>query len=757
MLVAWLAGAIAILVYNSINWVMGPSICCPHCSTDQLTDRAFETAQKLNENDKRRIGLLQLPAKVLDVLTVLLFAASIYSWTIKMALSPKGVPARYLLTHLHYANLGTVIAPSLHNAAKPLAPERGRMGFKERKAFSYFVVVIGLLANATGWAFNVLLIPDLQWKDTREQLDQGFWQLALENVSSGLCTSSIAQRSERDYSCTLETYGSMLNSWFDSQIVDINQRKLNNVIPSLDGITQENSLMFKINATDDNDPISWVPNRQVVRSLSEDYEQFKNSTQGKPHDSSFDEYNWSLLTTLKRKGPIIGFTANQSYNTDRYQGETSKVSTHSIGKDKSIRCYADWGLQNTNKFTKCYRVGKGWGSSNRQANFTVYSTDHSDTRVYINIYFSDRSTYFNTSNHTGSSPPLCLESIVNIRTPDENCNWDEIFSAKLLDELSSSSNNVMFIEYTVESPSSSIHFVYEFVTYSTFPTYALDISTASNPLKLVHVRDLGRHRSDPLIVHPDWILAAWSADHNGNINAVNRTSARILLHSLMKPLTDRSPESSYEGSDSFLPFTYLNTYSIAQALSMVSYDVGNGPTTDDPQYRISHYASRYIWALGGSDITTRVAKGLIILSGAVFVASYIYICVQPCPPSMMDLLAAAFRTAYDGELDRADDKKARVRYRMVKNGGQTYKFEQVHRLPAVKNGAAEEGCAGPLGGVAEGGTVGEVSVAQEGDEAEQPMPQEEGMALGPIRRITEPSNIPLPPVERAPMERGPLL
>ncbi len=155
-------------------------------------------------------------------------------------------------------------------------------------------------------------------------------------------------------------------------------------------------------------------------------------------------------------------------------------------------------------------MGSGWGKpENAQNRFWLGNADPTITAniTAVDIYFSDKATYFNETADFGSGIKQCL---VNNTNP--SCDWEKIFSTDLPGDLKNTSTNVGMTVYEIpNSPNPNARVWCDSVAYLSFPSYSLDTSPSSNDQSLVQLDRLTLdHAAEPLVVNPGWILAAVS-------------------------------------------------------------------------------------------------------------------------------------------------------------------------------------------------------------------------------------------------------
>jgi hypothetical protein len=388
-------------------------------------------------------------------------------------------------------------------------------------------------------------------------------------------------------------------------------------------------------------------------------------------------YQNSLQTMLKRRGPIMEVTGHA------YMLQNRSVTT--ITQDKQIRCYSDWfapDLEHVNKrYTKCNRVGVGWNASNIDASFVIKGTNSSETVASVNAYFSDKTTY--TEYVPGSFPASC---IANGSAPnDGSCDWDTFFSVPNLPPASKNfSSDILTVELgTMDLPSDQ-YLLFEFIGRSKFATYTLDSSRVTNPLHLVQVDDVREPiGSGNVIIHPDWLLAAWSVDQNGSVSHDRPAASGLLqgieigLNAAIKFAADNHIDrQDIDNPNSFFEMARLLSpvmASFLQAMTMVTYQhspVPSSASDNDPAHPILWRQDTIrVWAYGSNGRSSILAFVVVFLGIlCVLVRTLLMCATRSRQRSPTHLVVAALDYQPQGELAAVDieDEKAtsKVRYEM---------------------------------------------------------------------------------------------
>ncbi|KAG6988936.1 hypothetical protein G7Y79_00067g095510 [Physcia stellaris] len=631
----WVAPVIYLLYLNFSSFIIGPSVWCPrgHCPADPLASDAVGRAQRFDKHDHNTLGALQFVAKALELWFIFVACALLYNIVMTLASREYGLPVGLLTSPVEFADPRSLVDTvrsaigSRHQRSASIST-----GSKFLLAiFIAFVAFMCLIVNLMGPAVAVLVIPTLQWVNLPKNASHTLLSFQIDDLPVNRSDGGFVfpncytvDIEDRRYSCNADAYAASLDTWVDaavasgSQIVDSNNNTM------YDGISPEGRVFFTFNVTNNITQVAWVPNRQVLRELSSDldlftdaslaasasdkkyikqstvwnehtedsnYTFFTNQTKVETPTSDFAPYINSLQTILKRQGPVAGAFGNV------YSPTT--VSQKELGGNKWVRCFGGyWSIlpgpdkyNDDATYTKCLRLGEGWDSTYHLANFSVYG-DTSSATVYV--YFSDRSTYL-AEGLNSTVLNACHPNSPSI-TDDENCSWDSLFddTQYLPKDPDALRTNLITVELQMPKKYPGQYIVLEAVTYLYNATYTLDTSPVSNPNFLVQVDgvpDPSIAGLQPVVVDPDWLLAAWSVDHDGALFS-NRSASSNLIRGLeaffsQTSFEDSSDEASNDYTSSYSSLTHATrTRSAAEAsqtgLEATSTDVTEASRTRSP-------------------------------------------------------------------------------------------------------------------------------------------------------------------------------
>lgn len=214
----WLAPITYLLYINFTEHTTGASIGCRGCALNQLSDDAFERAQKLDRDDHNALGALLFVAKTLEVWFVFVATSLVYNVAMMLASRADGLPIGYLMAHLEFTDLRSLIDPRLWATPRPCARtiEKKHKLIVKLYLFAVFVAFMCILANLMGPAAAVLVLPTLQYKDTTNQSTEQFQQMGLSTPPMGAWASpqcSSAALEARNYSCTSNVSAANIDSW----------------------------------------------------------------------------------------------------------------------------------------------------------------------------------------------------------------------------------------------------------------------------------------------------------------------------------------------------------------------------------------------------------------------------------------------------------------------------------------------------------------------------------------------------------------
>lgn len=285
-------------------------------------------------------------------------------------------------------------------------------------------------------------------------------------------------------------------------------------------------------------------------------------------------------------------------------GRNRPISEITVGENKFVRCLHDWlpSQEDDNRtYTKCIRVGTQWNRTNRWANFFIGNPDGSDRsdEPEVVVYFSDNATYFGDSLNRDGHTVACLSGNVSA-----DCDWEKIFSDPLTVNGSTSSVTVVewLFPYSPDGEPWGIWF--EFDTVLQMGTYSVDYSFGNQVYSANLDQMVTRY---PLPVDPRWMLAAWSVNINGTVNATRFPA--MMLH-------DFGPDPDNWTDEAWFEYLALNIFAMAQAMSLVSYQVSTNENAAGEV--LDRWVMRRVWAYGlGS--RTSILGVVVVCAGMVTV------------------------------------------------------------------------------------------------------------------------------------------
>lgn len=591
---------------------------------------------------------------------MLVATALIYDVAMVFARRGGGLPLGYLLTHLEFGDVRNLFNRSMWTSPIPHA---GTLSARQHTRtftlylFAMLAAFLTILTNLMGPATAVLVLPTLQWIDTPHKVDQIFNGIGTADYPGGDGDSFPGCDNDTltsgTYSCNLAAFGPSLDAWATSAAANVKQYSQFREYVNL-GVSQEGAFDFTLNVST-TDPVVWVPNRQVLNTLSYDLGQLYNDVF--VSSGSGPMYNNSLTTVLQRSGPSIGINAN--FNTGNW-------TAYEISDTKEVDCFSGWSIDYISFYTKCIQSGPGWSNATQFTTFSLENTIPKQDNITVVSAFSEKSVYFNDTDDFGSGIKACLDS-----QKVTDCDWDRIFTNEPPQDLRNTSVNVGITVYSPHGVNSTVVWC-DYVAYLGFPTYQIDLSpsSASHQLNLVQLNNITNvplNRS-PLVVNPYWFLAAWSVDVKGTVDGSRpmvKELARITPDVLTTPWTGNYTESQRE-------FVFLHTYALGQAMSMVNYYVINATTADpsvvDAEHpNLYHFCTLHVWAYGLSGRTSRLGVAVVLAgSFCVLVRLLLGFSMLRHEHSAVELFAAALEHQHQQEFSglHHENDWAKVRYRM---------------------------------------------------------------------------------------------
>lgn len=660
MSLLWLAPITALLVLNYKHHVIGASIWCPvgRCSANSFGLDATQRASKLDRDDHNALGALQFVAKALEIWFLIIATTLVYDVAMLFARRGGGLPVGFFLTHLEFGDVRNLLNPLMWTA--PVSQKRwGARGATTAKLYLFAILAafLTILVNLMGPATAVLVLPTLQWVDTPRKPVEIFQDTALNTHPQGNRTftgCTAADLDDFDYTCTFDVYGSSLDKWANSAIESRKQTD-NNFGIFLPGSSQEGIFEFTLNFTNGLE-LFWVPNRQVLSSLSIDTDSLWDT-----HENKI--YNNSLQTLFQRQGPSLGV------QTAFYVGN---ITLTEIAPERYIRCYTGWSIwaSDTNEtFTKCIKAGGGWSANNVWTSFNLTEANSNQTATTVMAFFSDQATLYNAERDFGSGIISCLDDV-----SAADCDWEKIFNTQLPSDYRNTTTNLGITEYHDVGRSDDLVMWCESVVYLGFPTYTFDTSSSSNLRDMVQLNNITgfAHLGDPQIVNPSWLLAAWSTPPDGTVDG-HRPMAQEINRILPTVIDSWDPwNATYDETD-LMEFFLLNAYALGQSLSMVTYSAynataPNGSVTPGAAHPLlSRYATLRVWAYGINSRTSRVGVVVVFAGCACVLLRLILGFVIPAHnQSSVEMFVAALEHSPKGEFHGlvSEHQWAKVRYQL---------------------------------------------------------------------------------------------
>lgn len=316
-----------------------------------------------------------------------------------------------------------------------------------------------------------------------------------------------------------------------------------------------------------------------------------------------------MQVSSQRKGPAI---VASSLDINR-----GFISSTQLGENKSITCLNRWMTSqedDNTKYTKCIRSGTGWNNINSQAGFSIRNLSESNADAEKNdtlgvlVYFSDKATYYGGGLNRDAHEVACLDGSVSAP-----CDWDDIFSPDKVNgsNFLGSFSNTTIVEWSSPNSKPGHRIWFEFVSYFQFGLYSVDLSFG-NDMYFADVESTG-DKSEELVIDPLWMLAGWSVDLNGTVDAARFPT---LLH---------GPDYTFDimnTDEAILEYFGLNLFAMAQSLSLISYEsvVLNESSAyaknKDPV--LDNWVIRRVWAYGISTRTS-ILGVVVVCAGMVTV------------------------------------------------------------------------------------------------------------------------------------------
>ncbi|KAI7443044.1 hypothetical protein KC336_g1881 [Hortaea werneckii] len=682
----WTAPIMALLVLNFKRHIIGASAWCPNdnCWVQGFSVNTSTTVSRITKFDRQDhnlLGALQFVAKALEIWFELIATALVYLVTMLLASKKDGLPIGYLTRPDEFAD-ATGLFDRLLWTSLPIG--RHNEPYKRWSririwAFIIMTIFLCALCNLMGPATAVLVIPSLQWIETERVSTGTFSHLNSANPPStiyfaptaindtfGSCDES--HFAAYNYTCASFDWAEKLDAWVSSIVTSAAES-------SYQAITWQDGLSFTVNTTNkasskskikgetalNKDPITWVPNRNLIKAFSKDATIVEYISQGLNNsemttaswindavsvDITDEEYeiyrlyNKSLELELQRSGPILGTYPNWMVWNYTQDDELDNWWTVVIDSDHALRCCAGYlyGDEPTDEYTRCFQDGAGWGPNTKYTNFSIGAVFNSEAQqiepsVKYEVYSSDKVGFLLNGQTPSSLPQACLNP--GQVSKDLDCDWDALFAEPGPSPRIKNNATTLVMTMTTATNTTSVLTV-DFVAFSAFTNYTLDPSTLSNPISLVQTQAFPP-TYEPVALNPAWTLAAWSTEVGGEIPAERATAT--ILRSLMASIAANTTLANPRYPVQLLAVV---TIPIFQTLSMIEYEISpsissSGTSSSRPptspssssssssnqQHLLTRNANLHVWAYG---LTSRTA----LLGAVVSISGLLVVVFQFC-------------------------------------------------------------------------------------------------------------------------------
>ncbi|KAH0536478.1 hypothetical protein FGG08_006659 [Glutinoglossum americanum] len=684
---AWIVPIVILLILNFNSWVVGAGVGCrlklrkDGCYIDLLSTDGPDTAERAKRLDKRDheiLGGLQFVAKGLEVWFTIIAASLIYDLTILLALKIGGLPIGYLMTHAEFGDILTLFESTFWGPSGLF--RHGHRGGRARRfwlfAFVLLATVLCIACNLMGPSTAVLVLPTLGWSQIDYPISQRFGRMASSDppanpaIAPGCNASSL---SNGDYTCT-GYYSSSLDA--HSSISLFNYEELSREYSTQTSLGGESGLSFAYNLTDVNGAV-WVPNRQVLRDVSNDYVvyqasqginqtfedavSFATQNAGRSIDRGlFDSYRNALDVKLFRKGPSMGLSSFCN---------RANVAEIALSDTKSVRCY-NYTFVVGDYAVECFRTGEGWNEAGfAHSQFSIGNADiHSTGNVSVDVYSVLGGIFLNGSSLSCASPTESAQS----------CDWDIMFSANPPSDVTEDPGNLQLVEYSSPSllGSNATVWCLNIVNVTTLD-YVIDVSPDANTLGLVTLNApsvQGGGRQDTIQLHPDWILAAWAVPRSGTVDG-DRAAALNSVRTFKAAANSQPPATLNDTAlipdpdmDPFFSQHYLVSLHAVSLVDFTTINVteSSAHTTDPSHPPLPVSRSLRVWSYGHESHTFKLGAA-VSLFGCLCVLLRVAIgfFFTSRRRSTLKFLAAAMKYSPQGEFDGLEKESDWARVEVI--------------------------------------------------------------------------------------------
>ncbi|KAL4931798.1 uncharacterized protein BDV17DRAFT_279926 [Aspergillus undulatus] len=630
----WLGPALAILILNFKNHIVGSGLNCRgHCRIDPYSTSQVQQIDRLDGTNRDVLGALQFVAKGLEVWFMYVAASLVYRAALHLSAKDNRLPVSLLLVYAEFMDL--LYLKDLAIKARDLAMKKNSESPTPVRTdkvatppilyfFLFIVAALSVIANLMGVATATLVIPGLQYIDINRDESLAFGAMLSSDppADDSLFLCQDGQMAAGGYACTSNLYGASLDEIVEAAVATERQQEGRDAV-ILPPVSQEDLLSLSPNVSD-----------SLLRAFSVDLTNYYNATLS--NIDSTDRYpdsgrfNQSLRAQLQRIGPTIGL-AGGCWLYD-------EPTIFNVSEDREVRCYSGFTEQNA---LKCIRWGSGWGDNSASASFTILDSSSRLTDMFVTIYTTPQARYLFDQQ--------CID--------DDSCNWDDIFTQPAQTDLRSISFSQQTYEYSMPRYSNDSAIWCDNTAFLSFATYALDPSPVSNLLQLVELGllhdspgldDTDNARDAILSLHPDWTLAAWSANATDGFVPSTRGSSARFIDAFQRFTSPENPE--------LLRFNLIHTYAALQAVSMIPYTTTTLSTSADRRARrrleeerpyteatLTSWATVQLWKYGIDSRTKRLGAVILIIGVVVVLATTILWFEPPKSPTHIIVTALMHR------------------------------------------------------------------------------------------------------------------
>ncbi|KAI7335992.1 hypothetical protein KC315_g2953 [Hortaea werneckii] len=600
----WTAPIMALLVLNFKRHIIGASAWCPNdnCWVQGFSVNTSTTVSRITKFDRQDhnlLGALQFVAKALEIWFELIATALVYLVTMLLASKKDGLPIGYLTRPNEFADATGLFDRLLWTSLPIGRHNEPYKRWSRIRIWAFIVMTIFLcaLCNLMGPATAVLVIPSLQWIETERVSTGTFSHLNSANPPS---TSSLAPTAMNDtfgscldsdfaaynYTCASYDWAEKLDAWVSSFVTAAAES-------SYRTITWQDVLSFTVNTTSsrskikgetvlNNDPMTWIPNRNLIKAFYKDAAIVAYISQG---------YSNTEIATASWINDVVPVEiTDREYETYRLYNKSLELELQRSGP--MLGTYPNWMMLPRRS---------GWGPNTKYTNFSIEGVFNNESQqvesgIKYEVYSSGKVAFLLNGQPPSSFPEECLAR--GQISKDLDCDWDALFAEP--------------------GPSPRIK--------NNVTTLAMTM-TAANNVTAVLAEDFTQavpQIGEPVALNPAWTLAAWSTEVGGRIPAEQATAS--ILRSVMTSIAENttSTESKYLGR-----LLAIVNIPVFQTLSMIEYEVLL-PFTSSPssssssrQQLLTRNANLHVWAYG---LTSRTA----LLGAVVSISGLIVVCFQFC-------------------------------------------------------------------------------------------------------------------------------